>query len=83
LSAGGVRLGSVLQWWHRLIRVFPVGDSEPGSAFGPITGDPLSVTSSRERVVPVCNRDLLLPTPPHTASALARQSRLPHRGVRT
>src|SRR5438874_9418287 len=33
--------------------------TEPGSVFGPITGDPLSVTPSRERVVPVCNRDFL------------------------
>ena len=59
LSAGGVCLDSVLQWWLRLLRVFPVCDSEPGSVFGPITGDPLSVTPSRERVVPVCNRDFL------------------------
>jgi magnesium transporter len=59
LSPGGVCLDSVLQWWHRLLRVFPVCDSEPGSVFGPITGDPISVTRSRERVVPVCNRDLL------------------------
>src|SRR5215472_13633029 len=59
LSPGGVCLDSVLQWWHRLLRVFPVCDSEPGSAFGPITGDPDPVTPSRERVVPVCNRDLI------------------------
>jgi hypothetical protein len=59
LSSGGVCLGSVLQWWFRLLRVFPVGDSEPGSVFGPITGDPDPVTSSRIRVVPVCNRDLI------------------------
>src|SRR5207248_1951840 len=30
LSPGGVCLDSVLQWWHRLLRVFPVCDSEPG-----------------------------------------------------
>src|SRR5262249_23256908 len=47
LSAGGVCLDSVLQWWLRLHRVFPVGDSEPGSVFGPITGDPAPVTPSR------------------------------------
>ena len=40
LSPGGVCLDSVLQWWHRLLRVFPVCNSEPGSVFGLITGDP-------------------------------------------
>src|SRR5262245_3411105 len=59
LRAGGVCLGSALQWWFRLLGVFPVCDSEPGSVFGPITGDPDPVTPSRDRVVPVCNRDLL------------------------
>jgi putative transposase len=29
-----------LQWWLRLLRVFPVCDSEPESVLGPITGDP-------------------------------------------
>ncbi len=59
LGAGGVCLDSVLQWWLRLHRVFPVEDCEPGSVFGPITGDPDPVTPSRGRVVPACNRDLL------------------------
>ena len=59
LSLGGVCLGSALQWWFRLLGVFPVWDSEPGSVFGPITGDPDPATPSRERVVPVCNRDLI------------------------
>src|SRR5262249_34856860 len=40
-------------------RVFPVSDSGPGSVFGLITGDPDPATPSRERVVPVCNRDLI------------------------
>ncbi len=47
LSAGGVCLDSALQWWLRLLRVVPVGDSEPGSVFGPITGDPDPLTPSR------------------------------------
>src|SRR5260370_4089772 len=59
MSAGGVCLDSVLQWWLSLLRVFPVCASEPGSVFGPIAGDPDPVTSSRECVVPVCNRDLI------------------------
>ena len=42
----------------RLLRVFPVEDFEPGSVFGPIAGDRDPVTRSRDRVVPVCNRDL-------------------------
>ena len=36
----------------------PYADSESGSVFGLITGDPDPVTPSRDRVVPVCNRDL-------------------------
>ena len=51
-------LDSALQWWLRLLRVFPVSDSESGSVFGLIIGDPDPVIPSRERVVPVCNRDL-------------------------
>jgi hypothetical protein len=39
----------VLQWWLRLLRVFPVCDSEPGSVFGPITGDPDPVTEVRNQ----------------------------------
>src|SRR5262249_6994974 len=58
LSPGGVRLDSALQWWRRLLRVFPVCDSEPGSVFGLITGDPDPVIPSRDCAVPVCNRDL-------------------------
>lgn len=57
LSVGSVRLDSVLQWWRRLLGVFPVGDSEPGSVSAPslVTrpGAP-----RRDRVVPVCNRDV-------------------------
>jgi hypothetical protein len=37
----------------------PLEDFEPGSVFGPVTGDPDPVTPSRGRGVPVCNRDLL------------------------
>src|SRR4051794_35767483 len=48
LSAGGVRLGSALQWWRGPLRVLPVGDSEPGSVFGPITGDPDLVPRCRD-----------------------------------
>jgi len=33
-------LGSAHHWWLRLLWVFPVEDSEPGSVFGPIIGDP-------------------------------------------
>src|SRR4051812_8787074 len=76
LGAGGACLDSALQWWLGLLRVFPVCNSEPGSVFGLITGDPDPGTLSRERVVPVCNTDLPLPTPPHTASAPARRSPL-------
>src|SRR5262249_30084874 len=52
-----VCVGSALHWWPRLQGVFPVGNSEPGSVFGLITGDPDSVTPSPDRVVPVCNSD--------------------------
>src|SRR5205807_7283417 len=74
LSLGGVCLDSALQWWPRLLGVFPVWDSEPGSVFGLLTGDPDPGTPSRDRVVPVCNGDLSLPPPPHTASGRARRS---------
>src|SRR5262249_17854322 len=57
LSAGRVCLDSALPWWPRLLGVFPVWDSEPGSVFGPIPGDPDPVTPCRDRVVPVCNSD--------------------------
>jgi hypothetical protein len=40
LIAGRGCLDSALQWWLRLLGVFPEWDSEPGSVFGPITGDP-------------------------------------------
>ena len=46
------------EWWLRLLGVFPVCDSESGSVFGLITGDPDPGTPSRDRVVPVCNSDL-------------------------
>jgi hypothetical protein len=59
-------------WWLRLFGVFPVEDFESGSVFGLIIGDPDPVTLPRNRVVPVCNPDLSLPTPPHTASGQAR-----------
>src|SRR5262249_27579845 len=59
LSLGGVCLDSACDWWLRLLGVFPVWDFEPRSVFGPITGDPDPGTPSRERVVPVCNRDLI------------------------
>jgi hypothetical protein len=39
LNAGGVCVGSALQWWLRLFRVFPVCDRESGSVFGLIIGD--------------------------------------------
>src|SRR5262245_25301611 len=58
LSLDGVCLDSVLQWWFRLLQVFPVEDSEPGSVFGLITGDPDPVPPSRDRAVPVCNSEL-------------------------
>ena len=58
LSFGGVCLDSALQWWFRLLRVFPVCDCESGSVFGLIIGDRDPVTPSRHRVVPVCNSDL-------------------------
>src|SRR5881275_705174 len=64
LSAGGVCLDSALQWWRRLLRVFPACDSEPGSVFGLITGDPDPVTPSRDRVVPVCNSDFITAASP-------------------
>ena len=65
-SGTGVELSSVLavcvsarrvDWWRRLLRAFPAEDSEPGSVFGPITGDPDPMTLSLSRVVPVCNPD--------------------------
>jgi hypothetical protein len=40
LRAGRVCFGSALHWWLGLLRVFPVCNSEPGSVFGLITGDP-------------------------------------------
>ena len=60
-------------WWLRLFGVFPVEDFESGSVFGLIIGDPDPLTPSRDRVVPVCNPDVSLPTPPHTASGQARR----------
>src|ERR1700675_2376254 len=82
LSLGGVCLDSALRWWLRLFEVFPVWDSEPGSVFGLITGDPDPVNLFQDRVVPVCNPDVSLPTPPHTASGQARrQSGLQLRAV--
>src|SRR5262249_19729483 len=62
LRAGGVCLDSACDWWHRLQGVFPACDSEPGSVFGVIIGDPDPVTPCRKRVVPVCNTDLSLLT---------------------
>ena len=59
LSLGGVCLDSGWRMVVRLPGVFPVSDSESGSVFGPITGDPDPRTPSRARVVPVCNSDLL------------------------
>jgi len=76
LSAGRVCFDSALQWWRRLLRVFPACDPEPGSVFGLITGDPDPGTPSRPRVAPVCNRDLIPADSPHTASGLARRSPL-------
>src|SRR5262249_59827857 len=58
LSFGGVCLDSALQWWLRLLQVFPVCDCESGSVFGLIIGDRDPVTPSRHLVVPVCNSDL-------------------------
>src|SRR4051795_8651970 len=49
----------LLRWWLRLLGVFPACDSESGSVFGPILGDPDPVTPSRQRVVPVCNSDFV------------------------
>jgi hypothetical protein len=60
-------------WWLRLFGVFPEEDFESGSVFGLIIGDPDPGTPSWDRVVPVCNTDLSLPTPPHTASGQARR----------
>src|ERR1700730_5315893 len=42
---------------------------------------PICADTSRDRVVPVCNTDLSLPPPPHTASRHARPSPLLVRGV--
>ena len=69
LNAGGVCLDSVRQWWLRLLRVFPVCDSEPGSVFGLIIGDPDPVTPSRIAWFPFATVtcDSSLPPPPHTA----------------
>src|SRR6516162_5719999 len=72
LSLGGVCLDSACDWWHGLQGVFPVGDSESGSVFGLIIGDPDPVTPCRKRVVPVCTTNLSLPPPPHTALWQAR-----------
>jgi hypothetical protein len=58
LSPGGVCLDSALYWWRGLLGVFPVCDSESGSVFGLITGDPGPGTPPRDRVVPVCNSEL-------------------------
>src|SRR5262249_32488580 len=58
LSPGGVCLDSALQWWVRLLGVSPVSDSEPGSVFGLITGDPGPGAPTRDRAVPVCNSEL-------------------------
>ena len=70
LSGGGVRLDSALQWWRRLFRVFPAGDSEPGSVIGPITGDPDPVPVAGSAWFPLATMtcDPSLPAPPHTAS---------------
>src|SRR4051794_5157520 len=38
---------------------------------------PIRADTSRDRVVPVCNTDLSLPTPPHTASGQERVSPVP------
>ena len=68
-------LTRALQWWLRLLGVFPVSDSEPGSVVGPITGDPDPVTPSRDRVVPVCNRDLIpADSPAHCLGRTASQT---------
>jgi hypothetical protein len=73
-----VCLGSALQWWRRLEGVFPVSDFELGSVFGLITGDPDPVTSSRERVVPACNRDLFpADSPAHGLVACPSTGRCP------
>src|SRR5262249_42324965 len=72
LSPGGVCLDSALHWWLRRLRVFPVWDSESGSVFGLITGDPLPVTPSRSAWFPFAtvSCDWSLPPPPHTASGM-------------
>jgi hypothetical protein len=59
--------GLLLRAAPRRPPTLPVEDFESGSVFGLILGDPDLVTPSRDRVVPVCNPDLSLPTSPHTA----------------
>src|ERR1700724_2517095 len=43
---------------------------------------PIRADTSRDRVVPVCNTDLSLPTPPHTASGQERISPVPSLATR-
>src|SRR3981081_2898531 len=82
LSAGGVWLDSVLQWWYRLLRVFPVCDSEPGSVFGPITGDPDPGLRPGSAWFPFATVIFSLPTPPPRRSlSLSSVAELSHAGT--
>ena len=74
LSAGGVCLDSALQWWRRLFRVFPAGDSESGSVSAPSLVTPTRRPRPGIAWFPLATltRGWSLPAPPHTASRPAR-----------
>src|SRR5829696_3158648 len=65
-----VRPDSALQWWRRLFRVFPAGDSEPGSVSAPslVTPTRCPVAGSAWFPLATMTCDPSLPAPPHTAS---------------
>src|SRR3954454_930906 len=52
----------------------PFATLSRGAFSAPSLVTPINADTTRDRVVPVCNTDLPLPTPPHTASGQQRLS---------
>src|SRR6516165_10090325 len=68
LSLGGVCLDSVCDWWLDSFESSPYVTLSRGAFSASSLVTPIGAEASRDRVVPVCNTDWSLPTPPHTAS---------------
>jgi hypothetical protein len=72
LRAGRVCFNSALQWWLLdSCESSPFATLSRGAFSASSLVTPIRADTSRNHVVPVCNTDSSLPTPPHTASRRA------------